>query len=69
MENATFNKLVRPLNIQYRDIFGQIPRITDYSCTREEYILALKQAIEKIIPLDIILVPYEKRYEEDTLSR
>lgn len=60
MDNHTFNQTIRSLNIKYRDIFGHIPRITDYSCTREEYILALKQATEKFITLDKILVPYEK---------
>lgn len=55
MDNTTFNKLVRPLNIQYRDTFGYIPRIIDYSCTREEYIEAMKVSIQNKNPLESIL--------------
>lgn len=55
MDNAMFNKLVRPLNIQYRDTFGHIPRIIDYSCTREEYLEAMKVSIESKKPLGDIL--------------
>lgn len=60
MENQEFNKLVRVLNVKYRDIFGSIPCITDYSCTRKEYLNALKSAVEKRIPISSLLVEYQE---------
>jgi len=68
MDNHSFNMRIRPLNIEYRKIFGKIPCITDYSCSRDEYILALKQATEFAIPIDQILVSYKKKWKDDTLS-
>jgi len=63
MDNVTFNKLVRPLNVQYRDTFGHIPRIIDYSCTREEYLKALKVSIESKKPLEFILIRRRRQFE------
>lgn len=60
MENQEFNKLVRELNVKYRDIFGSIPCITDYSCTREEYLNAMKNAVEKRIPISLLLLEYQE---------
>lgn len=68
MDNHSFNMQIRPLNIEYRKIFGEIPCITDYSCSRDEYILALKQATENFIPLNKILISYRKRYKDETLK-
>lgn len=68
MDNHSFNLLIRPLNIQYRDIFGEIPRITDYSCSRDEYVAALKNAIDSEQPLSNILIPRKIRYQDATLS-
>lgn len=45
MTDIEFNKSLRELNKAYRDLFGSIPCISDFSCTREEYSKALKQAI------------------------
>lgn len=68
MDNVTFNKQVRPLNIRYKDTFGHIPRITDYSCTREEYIEALKTSLESKKPLGSILIKREYQFEIDIYS-
>ena len=46
MTDIEFNKSLRELNKAYRDLFGYIPCISDYSCTREEYSNALKRAID-----------------------
>lgn len=43
MDNHTFNRIIKPLNIEYHALFGGIPRITDYSCSREEYCDLLTQ--------------------------
>lgn len=63
INNNNFNRLVRPLNIKYRDVFGHIPRITDYSCTREEYLDAMEKAIESKRQLSAFLVQREGRYK------
>ncbi len=62
MDNHSFNTCIRPLNIKYSKIFRRIPRITDYSCTREEYVEALKQAVEKKKPLNEILISRASQY-------
>lgn len=56
MDNHSFNIQIRPLNIEYRKIFGEIPRITDYSCSREEYIETMKISLKREIPLEAFLV-------------
>lgn len=56
MDNHSFNMQIRPLNIEYRRIFGEVPRITDYSCSREEYIAAMKTSIETNIPIESTLI-------------
>ena len=47
MTDIEFNKSLRELNKAYRDLFSAIPCISDYSCTRDEFISALKKAIEE----------------------
>ena len=67
MDNHSFNMQIRSLNIEYRNIFGEIPRITDYSCSRDEYITAL--AIKGKLPLSDILIPRKHQYQgERTLE-
>lgn len=62
MDNHSFNLLIRPLNIEYRKIFGEIPRITDYSCSRDEYVAALKNAIQSKQPLSDTLISRKSQY-------
>ena len=45
MDNKQFHLLTKELNLEYRELFGYIPRIIDYSCTREAYINALNKAV------------------------
>lgn len=63
MDNHSFNLLIRPLNIEYCRIFGEIPRITDYSCSRDEYIAALKNAIKNRKILADILLSRKNQYQ------
>lgn len=46
MNSIEFGKKCRPYHIQYRNIFGEIPCYTDYSCSQDEYFEALLKAIE-----------------------
>ena len=46
MDNKQFNIRIKPLNVEYMQLFGYIPCITDYSCSREEYIRNLERAVE-----------------------
>lgn len=59
MKNAEFNNAVRPLNIKYRDRFGAIPCITDFSCTREEYLEPMEMAVKNGKPLEDMLLVHE----------
>ena len=65
MKNEEFNRAVRPLNIGYRDKFGVIPRITDFSCTREEYLEAMETAVKDGRLLEDMLLVRE-RFNEDS---
>lgn len=68
MDNHSFNLLIKPLNIEYRKIFGDIPRITDYSCSRDEYVAALKNAIQNKQPLSDILIVRKRQYQNMNLT-
>ena len=64
MENKEFNKRLRSVNKQYREIFGYIPCITDYACTREKYIDALEMSIRTKCELKEYLSQYSAPLEE-----
>ena len=55
MDNKQFHLLTKELNLEYRELFGYIPRIIDYSCTREEYINALNEAVTSKKELSVYL--------------
>lgn len=59
MNDSEFNKKIRILNSKYKILFQKIPCITDYSCSREEYVEALKKAVLEKQSLD----NYVKRYK------
>lgn len=65
MDNHLFNMQIRPLNIEYRKIFGEIPRITDYSCSRDEYIAAMKASLETRVPLETTLIRRMSQFVND----
>lgn len=67
MDNQTFNKIKRELNKQYAEIFGEIPCIQNYSCTREEYIEALETAINGNLKIDKLLKPIGKVLDKNSL--
>ncbi len=46
MTSIEFGKICRPYNIKYRELFGHVPCPADYLCSQEEYLNALKTAIE-----------------------
>ena len=62
MDDKTFHARLRELNKQYFELFGEIPCISDYSCTRDEYIDAMKEAIQKRKKLSDYLKKYVSLY-------
>lgn len=46
MDELTFNKNLRPLNRAYYELFGVVPCMQGFDCTRDEYVNALKEALE-----------------------
>ena len=60
MNQIEFGKLCQPLNKQYFALFHCVPVPTDYLATREEYLAALKTAIEKKAELSTLLPLVEK---------
>lgn len=60
MDNKEFNKSLRIKNKQYMEIFGYIPCITDYACTREEYMEALNYSIANKHVLEFYIRKYVK---------
>lgn len=67
MKELEFNRTCRPLNLKYRDLFGSVPTIWEYSCTREEYVEALKKAIETRQLLDTLLPRKQRPDHKDVL--
>lgn len=63
MEIKEFNQILREKNKKYRDIFGYISCITDYSCTREEYLNALDNAVAEKKELDKFLPKYSDDFD------
>ena len=55
-----FNEAIRADNKAYRDLFGYIPCIVDYSCTREEYMIALKETVLRKKEIKNLLPEYLK---------
>lgn len=57
MDGTTFNKKKRQLNRTYFEVFGVVPCMQRFDCTREGYLEALNTAIktkteiEKLLPL------------------
>lgn len=58
MTNLEFNRQLRQKNLKYRERFGCIPSILDYSCTREEYLRAMDAAIASGKALERFLSRY-----------
>lgn len=45
MNDYEFGKLSRPYNKVYFEMFGTVPSVRDYACTREQFLDALKHAV------------------------
>ena len=63
MTNAEFNAQVRPLNIQYKELFQEIPCIADYACSREEFLQAMQKAVETKQEISVYVSPVIKKIE------
>ena len=57
MNQFEFGKACQPLNRQYKALFGCIPTPVDYTCTRESYLEALRQAVSEKQPTSRYLPP------------
>lgn len=68
MDDKTFNQAKKPLNIAYRDVFHEIPCIQDYSCSREEYLSAMKKSIETGQSIESFLKKKGKPINSDSLT-
>ena len=55
MNSIEFGLTCKPYNIKYRDLFGEIPSYDDYVCTQDEYLDALKTALDKKVEINNIL--------------
>lgn len=58
MKPKEFSDAIREYNKQYRELFGYIPSIKDYSCTQEAYINALAYAVRDKKELYNYLIKY-----------
>lgn len=67
MTDIEFNKSLRELNKAYKDLFCVIPVISDYSCTRDEFVSALKKAIAEKKEIGTFLRKIVKPIEKERL--
>ena len=58
MDDCEFYQKIRPLNKKYCDLFGCIPSIYDYSCSRVEFVQALENAVVERKSINCYLVKY-----------
>ena len=56
MNSIEFGQICRPLNLAYRDLFGTIPVPSEYACTREQFLDALKQAVNEKKTIETFLL-------------
>lgn len=68
MDDVTFNKNLRPLNKAYYEIFGVVPCMQGFDCTREEYVNALKEAIDTNKKIEQLLRPIGMPVDEDAIG-
>ena len=55
MNSMEFGMLCKPLNLAYRDLFGAIPVPSEYACSREEFLDAIKKAVNDRQPIETYL--------------
>ncbi len=67
MEDMIFNKEKRMLNKLYCEIFGVVPCMQDFDCSREEYIDALKTAIDSKITIEKLLTTVGEPIDKNAL--
>lgn len=59
MDDQQFYQTIRPLNKEYYNLFGCIPSIYDYSCSRFEFVQALENAINERKSIEYYLIEYQ----------
>ena len=55
MDSITFNTKTHQLNKAYYDIFGVVPCMQGFACSREDYIEALEKAVSTKTEIDKLL--------------
>ena len=68
MNSIEFGKKCRPLNHQYRELFGYVPCRGDYRCSQEEYFNALQKSIALGKELTEFLEQYDTKVRDGMLT-
>lgn len=55
MTSIEFGKKCRPHLAQYRDIFGEVPKYSEFECTQDQFLQALLRAIETKVKISTLL--------------
>ncbi len=55
MTSIEFGKKCRPHLAQYRDIFGEVPKYSEFACNQDEFLQALLHAIEIKVNISTLL--------------
>lgn len=67
MNNTLFNKEKKKLNKEYYTVFNKIPCIQMFSCSREEYLNAMREAIKTKTPIEHYLQKVSSPIEKSSL--
>lgn len=62
LSSIEFEKKCHPYNRKYKELFGYVPGISEYSCRQDEYFSALLLAIETKQELTCFLKKKEYNY-------
>ena len=68
MNSIEFGKKCRPLNVQYKELFGYVPCRQDYKCSQEEYFSALQRSVSLGKELIDFLEQYDTEIRDDILT-
>ena len=55
MTSIEFGKKCRPHLAQYRDIFGEVPKFSEFECTQDQFLQALLCAIKTKVNISTLL--------------
>lgn len=68
MTSIEFGKKCRPHLAQYRDIFGEVPKYSEFECNQDEFLEALLRAIKTRVHISTLLKKRHMDYSDPNIQ-